>query len=217
MIDALLYAVRDGIRAAGMNYGIAECEIVDDGRPPPRAGNVFVAIHGGKTRPGSANDNNLYEMYDFLVTLTMRVTIPMDRVGDQLIARNLPLTINNVPAAQRQGFNAKIEQLRAYLHMNWQITVLQNHTPNSANDNLAAWATTTAPNGIVYGFVEPMRYRGSEVPSLQGGEWMGVEPEYERYSGKKNEREGEFCVKSEMRFADAKRFQPVTSAQGSLV
>lgn len=212
MLDALLYAVRDGIRAASMNYGVAECEITDDGRPPPRAGNVFVAIHGGKTRPGNANDNNLYELYDFLVTLTMRVTIPLDRVGDQLVARNLPLTVNNVPAAQRQGFNAKVEQLRAYLHMNWRRVVLQSQTPNSANDNLAAWAS-----GTVYGFVEPMRYKGAEIPTLQGGEWLGVEPEYERYSGKNSEREGQFCMKSEMRFEGAKRFQPLTAAQGSFV
>lgn len=212
MIDALLYAVRDGIRAAGMNYGTAECEIVDNGQPPPRCGNVFVAIHGGKTRPGKANDNNLFELYDFMVTLTMRVTIPLDRVGDQLIARNIPLTINNVPAAQRQGFDAKIEQLRAYLHMNWAITVLRGRTPNSANDNLAAWAT-----GTVYGFAEPARYHGAEVPILQGGEWIGVEPEYERYSGKKSEREGQFCIKSEMKFRDAKRFQPQTTSTGVFV
>lgn len=196
-----------------MNYDQATCQIMDDGRPPPRAGNVFVAIHGGKSRAGSANDNNLYELFDFLVTLTMRIIIPLDRVGDQLIARNLPLTINDVPAAQRQGFNAKIEQLRAYLHMNWQITVLQGQTPNSANDNLAAWTTTTT----VYGFVEPMRYNGAEIPVMQGGEWMGVDPEYERYSGKKNAREGEFCVKSEMKFEGAKRFTPLLSAQGSFV
>lgn len=202
MIDALLYGVRDGIRAAGMNYGKAECEIVDDGRPPPKSGNVFVAVHGGKTRPGYANDNNLYEFYDFSVTLTMRVTIPMDRVGDQLIARNLALKdVNSVPLAQRQGFNAKMEQLRAYLHMNWRITVLTGQTPNSANDNLSAWAT-----GTVYGFSEPARYRPSESPSLQGGEWLGADPDV-----------GEFCVKSELRFEGAKRFQAVLAASGSLV
>ncbi len=214
MLDALLYAIRDGIRAAGMNYGKAECEIQDDGRPPPRAGNVFVAIHGGKTRPGSANDNNLYELYDFAVTLTMRVVIPLDRVGDQLIARNLPLkNINDVSQAQRQGFNAKLEQLRAYLHMNWRRTVLTGQTPNSANDNLVAWAT-----GTVYGFVEPMRYRGAEIPSLRGGEWLGAEPETTRYKGQEiASDESAFAIKSEMKFEGTKRFQPLTAAQGSFV
>lgn len=214
MLDALLYAVRDSIRAAGMNYGVQECEIMDDGRPPPRAGNVFVAIHGGKTRPGNANDNNLYELYDFMVTLTMRVVIPLDRIGDQLIARNIPLTVNDVPAAQRQGFNAKIEQLRAFLHMNWRITVLQDQTPASANDNLKAWAS----GATAYGFCEPARYRGPEVVSLQGGEWMGAEPETTRYRGQEVPSSSSvFAIKSAMRFEGAKRFQPQTASVGVFV
>lgn len=198
MIDALLYAVRDGIRAASMSYGRAECEIMPDGKPPPRAGNVFVAIHGGKSRAGAANDNSLFELFDYAVTLTMRVTV-LDRVGDQLIARNIAL----VPQGQRQGFNAKLEQLRAYLHMNWQITVLQGQTPNSANDNLAAWAT-----GTVYGFCEPARYKGGEIAALVGAEWFGTSTE---------EGAEEFGVKSELRLEGAKRFQPQRAAQGSFV
>ena len=197
MIDALLYAVRDGIRAASMNYGKAECEIMEDGKPPPRTGNVFVAVHGGKTRPGQANDNNLYELYDFSVTLTMRVVIAADRIGDQLIARNIVL----VPQGQRQGFNHRVEQLRGFLHMNWRITVLQGQTPNSANDNLAAWAT-----GTVYGFTEPARYQGPELPTLVGGEWLGAEPDAQ-----------DFAIKSELRFANAKRFQPQSASVGVFV
>ena len=198
MIDALLYSVRDGIRAAGFGYGNAECEIQDDGKPPPRAGKVFVAIYGGKTRAGQANDNNLFELYDFNVTLTMRVTIPLDRVGDQLVARNL----NLVPDAQRQGFNARIEQLRAYLHMNWNRVVKTGQNPPSANDNLSAWAY----GGSVYGFCEPMRYQGTEIPTLQGGDWLGAEPENE-----------DFAIKAEMRFTGAKRFQSQLSSVGPFV
>ena len=197
MIDALLYSVRDGIRAAGFSYGKAECEIMDDGKPPPRAGNVFVAVHGGKSHPGPANQRNLDELFDFSITLTMRVTVPLDRLGDQQIARNLAL----VPQAQRHGFNAKLEQLRGYLHSNWTITVLQGQTPNSANDNLAAWAT-----GTVYGFVEPARWQGEETPTLVGAEWMGAEPESE-----------DFAIKSEMRFTGARRFQPQTAGTGVFV
>lgn len=197
MLDAILYAFRDGIREAGFGYGRAECEIMDDGRPPPRAGNVFVAIHGGRVRDGGANDRNLDELHDFSVTLTMRVTIPLDRVGDQLIARNLEL----VPLAQRQGFNARVEQLRGYLHKNWSRTVLIGQVPNSANDNLAEWAT-----GTVYGFVEPARWQGAEPPALVGAEWMGAEPESE-----------DFAIKSEMRLVGARRMQPQTAAVGVFV
>lgn len=197
MIDALLYAARDAIRNAGFNYGKAECEIMDDGRPPPRAGNVFVAVHGGRSHPGNANDRNLYELFDFSVTLTMRVTVPLDRIGDQQIARNIAL----VSLGQRQGFNAKVEQLRGLLHMNWKMTVLQSQAVASANDNLASWAT-----GTVYGFVEPARYQGTDAPTLVGADWMGAEPESE-----------DFALKSELRFVNAKRFQPQTASAGVFV
>lgn len=197
MLDALLYAVRDGIRAAGFNYGAAEVDIMDDGKPPPVAGNVFVAVHGAKSSPGPANSRNLDELYDFSVTLTMRVVVPLDRIGTQLIARNVAL----VPLAQRQGFNAKVEQLRGFLHMNWAMIVLQGQVPNSANDNLAEWAT-----GTVYGFVEPARYSGAEVPTLVGGDWLGAEPDAE-----------DFALKSELRFTGARRMQPQTAEVGVFV
>ena len=195
MLDALLYAVRDAIRAAGMNYGKSECEIMEDGKPPPRAGNVFAAVHSGTSR--SSRDNQLYEEFGFSVTLTMRVTVPLDRVGDQLIARNL----NLVPEAQRQGFNAKVEQLRTLLHMNWGIVVLRNRTPPSANDNLAAWAT-----GTVYGFCEPARYRDPGKVQLVGGEWFSADPEAL-----------DFGIKADMRFDGARRFQPQTLPVGPFV
>lgn len=197
MIDALLYAVRDGIRAAGFNYGRAECDITEDGKPPPRAGNVFVSVHGGKSYSGPANSRNLDELYDFSVTLTMRVAIPLDRVGDQLIARNIEL----VPLGQRSGFDHKVDQLRKYLHMNWAITVMVGQNPPSANDNISAWAT-----GTVYGFVEPARYQGPETPMLVGAEWMGATPESE-----------DFALKSELRFTRARRMQPQTTPQGVFV
>lgn len=171
---------------------------MDDGQPPPRAGNVFVAVHGGRSRPGDANERNLYELFGFSVTLTMRVTVPLDRVGDQQIARNLEL----LPLATRQGFNARVEQLRGYLHSNWARVVLTGQTPNSANDNLAAWAT-----GTVYGFTEPMRYQGPDGPArLVGGEWFASDPESE-----------DIGIVMEMRFDNAKRFQPQTASVGAFV
>lgn len=199
MIDALLYAVRDSIRKAGFNYGVAECEIMDDGKPPPRAGNVFVAVHGGKSRSAKANRRNLDELFDFSVTLTMRTgSVSIDRIGDQLIARNLVLA----PVGWREGFDAKLEQLRGFLHMNWQATVLLGQTPNSANDNVAAWST-----GVVYGFVEPAAYAGAEAAkTVMGAEWFDDDPDTECIG-----------VKSEMRFTGARRFQPQTAAIGVFV
>lgn len=190
----MLYAVRDGIRAASMNYGIAECEIMDDGKPPPRCGNWFVAIHEGQDR--STSDNQFQEYLAFLVTLTMRVTVPLDRVGDQQLSRNLARDI-----ARKQGFYAKRDQIAKYLHMNWARVVLTGQTPPSANDNLSAWLS-----GTVYGFNEPMRYRGSNIAKLVGGEWFASDPESE-----------DMGIVSELRFDGARRFQPQTNAQGPFV
>lgn len=198
MIDALVYAVRDGIRAAGIGYGVAECEIMDDGRPPPRCGNFFVAIHDG--RATSDADNQLNERYEFTVTLTMRVIVPLDRVGDQQIARNLA----RVPLGERQGFYARTDRLRALLHMNWKIAVMQGQTPNSANDNLLAWAPPGP--GVVYGFCEPMRYTGMEMPKLVGGEWFGADPDAT-----------DTGIKAALSFGRCRRFQPVTNPDGPFV
>lgn len=196
MIDALVYAVRDHIRAANIGYGVAECEIMDSGEPPPRCGNVFASVHDGMSR--SDADNQLYELYSFAVTLTMRVTVPMDRMGDQLIYRNLMRE-----QARKQGFYAKADQLRALIHMNWSMVVLQNQTPASANDNLSNWLPTGT---TVYGFLEPQRFINMEFPKVMGGQWFSAEPEAE-----------DAGVKSTLVFARCKRFQPVTSASGPFV
>ena len=196
MIDALMYAVRDGIRYANIGYGVAECEIMDDGRPPPRAGNFFVSIHDASLR--SDTDNQLMEWYDFSVTLTMRVTVPLDRAGDQQLHRN----IVRVPIGQRQGFWAKIDQLRALLHMNWGFVVLTSQTPNSANDNLALWVGS----GTVYGFCEPMRFMSAESAKLVGGEWFAADPESE-----------DIGIRSTLKFGKCRRFQPQTQSSGPFV
>lgn len=196
MIDALLYAVRDGIRAANINYDAATCELMDSGQPPPRCGNQFVAIHDGMM--SSNADNQLLELYSFSITLTMRVTAPLDRIGDQLLYRN----ISRLPLGVRQGFYAKAEQLRALLHMNWKFVVLLNQTPNSANDNLAEWASS----GQVYGFCEPMRFLNMESAKLVGGEWFSSDPESE-----------DVGVKATLSFGNCKRMQPQTLSNGLFV
>lgn len=195
MIDALLYAVRDRIRTASFNLGVAECEIMDDGRPPPRCGKIFASVHSGKDRSNSKR--NLDETYEFLVTLSMRVVVPADRIGDQQIYRN----IARVVVGEREGLRAKADQLRRLLHMNWAMTVLTGQTPTSANDNLAAWTS-----GTVYGFTEPARYAGATVPKLVGSEWFGAEPEGD-----------DIGIITELSFVGARRLQPQTASVGPIV
>lgn len=195
MIDAIMYAVRDRVRASGFGYGAAECEIMDDGRPPPRCGSVFVSVHGGEDR--STDDNNLMEYVDFKATLTMRVTVPLDRVGDQQIHRN----VSRVPLGEREGFRAKVDQLRRLLHMNWDLVCTTGQTPPSANDNITAWTS-----GTVYGFVEPARYRGATRARLEGSEWLGDDPDSEGS-----------CLVSELSFSGARRMQPQTLSVGPYI
>lgn len=179
-----------------MNYDQATCDIMDDGRPPPRSGNYFVAVHDGAMR--SDTDNTLDERYEFSVTLTMRVVnVPLDRVGSQLLARN----IARVPIGVRQGFYAKVDQLRALIHMNWNMVVTVGQVPNSANDNLKQWAT-----GIVYGFCEPMRFVSMEAPRLVGGEWFGAEPDAE-----------DVGIKAALTFGRCRRIQTETLPSGPFV
>lgn len=196
MIDALLYSVRDAIRAANIGYGKAECEIMDGPEPPPKCGNYFASIHDGYVRNNSSSsDNNLDERFGFTITLTMRITISPDRAGDQLIYRNLVRD-----QARKKGFYAKADELRSLLHMNWNVVVVTGKNPPSANDNITDWGT-----GTVYGFCEPMRWRGMEFPKLvNGAAWFGDNVDAEGVAG----------IKAALSFDDARRIQPITAASG---
>ena len=194
MIDALLYSVRDGIRNAGYGYGIPEVDIQDDGHPPQGVGNIYVAVYERSST--SRAKNNLDEYFNFAICLTMRVSqVPLDRIGNTLLASKLARTAGK----GQPSFNARMEQLRAYLHMNWTITVVQGTTPASANDNIAAWT----PSGSVYGFIEPAAYTGRDKPELVGGEWFGAAPDAT-----------DVGIKCELRFDGARRMQPMTAAVG---
>ena len=202
MIDALITAVVDQIRDKNnkLGYDYATCDVMTDGKPPPRwGGNFFAAVHDGRSRCSS--DNNLDERYDFSVTLTQRLRVPLDRVADQQMYRRMVRQ-----QAEKEGLSSKAELLRALLHMNWTMTVSQGMTPPSANDNLVAWC-----NDTVYGFVEPARYTGMPKMDLVGPEWFGAEPsggtDYERYCG----------IKAEMTFVNARRLQPQTAVVGPFV
>lgn len=152
-----------------------------------------MAIHEGTSQ--SKARRNLDEYFAFMVTLTMRVSVPPDRIGNTLLASKLART----ETKGQPSFNARLEQLRAFLHMNWSITVMLNQQPNSANDNIAAWSTEAA----VYGFIEPAAYTVRGVPELVGGEWFGSVPDAEAVG-----------LKCELKFDAARRFQPQTLAAG---
>ncbi len=185
MIDALLFAARDAIIGAGFGWSKNDCAIMADGHPEPRCGDWFLAIHG--LSPRSEMDNALDEYFGFSLTLTARVAgVPLDRLGDKKIATNIART-----QARETGFNARAEQLRAFMHMNWG--VLQDANTNLVNLEPGA--------NLVYGFCEPARYRGrNDPPDLVGGEWFAAEPEAE-----------DVGITSELRFEDCRRLQAIAT------
>jgi hypothetical protein len=186
MIDALLFAVRNAVMGQNFGYDVRTCQIMPDGQPTPQSGAFFLSIHQG--RSSSVMDNALKEYFDFSCTLTMRVVgIPLDRIGDKMLAMNLA---RRAGPGGTKGFNARAEQLRAFLHMNWAIlgeanTILINLNPDAE---------------IVYGFAEPGRFRGMAIPELVGGDWLWSEPESE-----------DVALKAELRFEDACRQQALES------
>jgi hypothetical protein len=187
VIDAILYAVRDAIRAApGYGYDVKTCEIMDDGQPPPRCGDRFAAVHQGTQSNDTLNSLNLY--IGFAVTLTRRLSnVPLDRVGDRLLAKQL---------AETNGFNAQLDQLLDFLNMNWGI--LQD-----ANTNLMKRASLIPTATQVYGFCEPAHFASAEKPSLVGPEWFSAEP---TESGAP-----EMGLKAELRFEGARRMQAMAT------
>ena len=188
MIDALLFATRDSIRNAGLGYDEATCDIVaNDGRPPPRCGNVFLGVHAlGDTAEG---DGRLDERYDWGLTLTMRIVVPLDRLGDRLLTSSLAR--QRGPLGQ-PSFNARTDALRALYHMDWAGL-------GDANTLLANWT----PDVVVYGFCEPARYKGGgKDVRLAGPEWFGAAPDV---VGPPQ------ALVATLRFEGARRMQPLTT------
>ncbi len=189
MIDALLLSVRDAVRGAGFGYDVKSCELSSDGefgpgQPPPRMGDWFASIH--QLDSNSDMLNALNEYFGFALTLTRRVSgVPIDRLGDQLLVQQTVRTL-----AKETGFNAKAEQLRSFLHMNWEVL-------GNANRILLA----LEPGAYqVYGFSEPAHFVGMPIPHLVGGEWFTADP-----------NEGAVGLVSELRFEGARRLQAIAT------
>jgi len=175
MIDALLFGVKHHVLVAAWGYGPNSVDIRVDGRPPPSAGDFFLAIH--ETGSQSLMDNALDEYFAFDLTLTQRVTVPLDRLGDQELAKKLA----RQPGPQGQpSFNARLEQLRAHFHMNWMLLQTANNLISDWTPSQGGVALQYQPSATpVYGFCEPPRYRGLERPHFESGTWFAADPEAE--------------------------------------
>lgn len=72
LLQAALEAIRDSLGYTKHNSGRTL-----NGQPYPKAGKVFVSVHGGARQ--SIGDNRLDEYYSFQVTISVRVASPFDR------------------------------------------------------------------------------------------------------------------------------------------
>lgn len=158
MIDALLYGVKTAIWERKIGYDSKNCRITDTtGMPPADCGNIFVAIHQHGNR--STMQNALNEYFGYKLTLTMRIAMPMDRVGEHLLA----LAVEN----EKKGWNRLAHQLKVFLHMNWAVLQLANQFLVDANPDAET----------VYGFCEPAMFANIDDPVEVGGEWLSSTPD----------------------------------------
>jgi hypothetical protein len=173
--------MRNMTREAGIKYGYREVELVGpDGMPPPRCGDIFIGLCDGGVRNDSVE--NLDEFYQVNMTLTMRVKgIPLDRIGDQLLAKKV---------AQKIGFNARCDVLRALFNKNWQVVQRANQMLVELNPDAAT----------IYGFCEPPIFVGREAAHWVGPDWFSVEPSQDHYG-----------LAAQLRFDRCRRLQAVGS------
>jgi hypothetical protein len=156
--SALLNAVRDRLRtdtgSGGLGYTAANCARTPDGRPAPRAGKVFVAVHkGGRTQDAI---ESLEEEYAVLVTVTVRVDGPWDRIGSLQLEK------------ATEGLDDRIDAIRA------DLTRHQYAVMNAANTSLNA--VETVEDGTRNGFVEPLWFLGESTDQLVGSDWFHGAP-----------------------------------------
>lgn len=182
MMDALLNAVVDTVREAGFGWDKINCAVTPDGRPPPRCVDWFLAVH----QDGEHGDmqNALDEYYSFMLTLNMVTTkFPRDRLGETAVVSRAALTL-----AKESGFNARAQQLKTFLHMNWFVIFAANN-----------WLLKLYEQAnVVNGFAEPAQWDYTDKPALRGGEWLASDPN------------AQDCVlTAEIRFKDARRLQPM--------
>lgn len=186
---ALCLAVRDQLKTAYASHNwtalaLKECEVMFDGRPPPRAGKKFVSVHRGGRR-NTARNNTLDELYYVDVTLTLRVNEPFDKLGANLL--ELATT----------GLDDIGDQIRAIIHMNEPIRSAANtYIENAAN----AWPV---PPAQVYVFSEPLRYLDEDLPQEVGAYWFSATPEQDGFLG----------VALTMHFGEARCAQPLAIQQ----
>ena len=104
---ALLQATLEDLRSA-LGYSEADSDVADDGRPHPRCGEHFAAVH--PTGEQGTLTTCFDDLHNVSVTLTQRIQIPFDRRGRVYLLQADKL--------QRRANKVKIRIHSNYLLMN---------------------------------------------------------------------------------------------------
>jgi hypothetical protein len=125
-----------------------------DGHPEPRAGYRYIGLYSGNT--SSVQEGCLEEVYGLMITITVRINEPYDRVGLETILR------------ETTGIDAISDQIRAMM-VNQQYAIL-----NEANSLIGA---------SYNGFVEPLFYRGNTNDQLVDASWFAARSNVKTFKG----------------------------------
>lgn len=156
---AIVRAVRDTLRATppgGLGYTYKECELSQPGgQPPPRAGKWFLAVWAGGSRNHAGNRYVLDREYDVVVTVTMRVNEPFDRIYELL---DKPTT----------GFYDRVDAVIRLIHKdNYNFNV-----SNRANTIIGDPGNSDEP----VGFRVPLAFLDESAPRFVGSDWFHADP-----------------------------------------
>lgn len=135
-----------------LSLDVYTCDETDDGKPTPSAGPVFYGVHPGEWR--NSADDSLDETYGVLVTITMRLDVPWDRAGPELLGK------------ATTGLAARCAALRVKVHSSYTLMDL-------ANTLIADPANK---------FVEPLRFTDGGRRARRGGDWW-IASGKEKYAG----------------------------------
>lgn len=182
-LRALLKGVRAAIQAA-YSLDATGCDITPDGRPPPVAGQRFLAVHPGGL--GNSTQNMLDERADLLVTITDRTGVaPWDRIGSNILVDD-------------NGTLAKAEAVRVLINMSYDVI----GRANLVIPGTAAYVAANGGSATVNGFIEPLICQGLRYLGPKGPDWFFAEGSDPAVTG----------VAVQLSFGRARRVQDVSTA-----
>lgn len=152
--EAYLQAVRDDIRTT-LKYRPEECEVELGPQPPPRWGEVFVAVVPAAWDSASEGGSDFWERIRIDVHVLLRARqVPLDLQGDEFLLKNLT------------GLNARCRAIARRVNMNYTIMDAANVLLRETADDVAQ-----------QGFHHPLKWLGCSLPQVMDATQWAAKPE----------------------------------------